>query len=87
MFNPKPKVQSGVIRLKRNYVSELDCDERLFFRVVKACFNQRRKMLRNSIQSAFGIDSSDYYQLSKRPEQLSVDQFIELTLWIQEMLM
>jgi 16S rRNA (adenine1518-N6/adenine1519-N6)-dimethyltransferase len=87
MFNPKPKVQSGVIRLKRNYVSELDCDERLFFRVVKACFNQRRKMLRNSIKSAFGIDSSDYYQLSKRPEQLSVDQFIELTLWIQEMLM
>lgn len=85
-FKPRPKVQSGVIRLKRNAVPNLDCDERLFFRVVKACFNQRRKMLRNSIKSAFDIESFDNYQLNKRPEQLSVEQFIELTLWVQKKL-
>ena len=84
VFSPPPKVKSGVIRLRRNKVQSLDCDEKLFFRVVKACFNQRRKMLRNSVTSAFLLKSKDYPGLHLRPEQLSVDQFINLTNWISE---
>jgi 16S rRNA (adenine1518-N6/adenine1519-N6)-dimethyltransferase len=82
VFVPPPKVQSGVIRLKRNEVKALDCDERLFFRVVKGCFNQRRKTLRNSVKSAFNIDAPDFEGMNLRPEQLSVDQFVRLTNWI-----
>ena len=55
VFSPPPKVKSGVIRLIRNDISNLDCDENMFFRVVKACFNQRRKTLRNSVRSAFEL--------------------------------
>ena len=55
VFSPPPKVKSGVIRLIRNDVKNLDCDEVLFFRVVKACFNQRRKTLRNSVRAAFDL--------------------------------
>jgi 16S rRNA (adenine1518-N6/adenine1519-N6)-dimethyltransferase len=82
LFSPPPKVQSGVIRLIRNETENLDCDEDLFFRVVKACFNQRRKTLRNSVKSAFNIKDADYHNFHLRPEQLSVSQFVELTNWI-----
>ncbi|HNW56644.1 MAG TPA: 16S rRNA (adenine(1518)-N(6)/adenine(1519)-N(6))-dimethyltransferase RsmA [Bacteroidales bacterium] len=82
VFSPPPKVKSGVIRLIRNDVKNLDCDEDLFFRVVKACFNQRRKTLRNSVKSAFDLKKDDYDDFGLRPEQLSVDQFVKLTNWI-----
>jgi 16S rRNA (adenine1518-N6/adenine1519-N6)-dimethyltransferase len=84
VFSPPPKVKSGVIRLTRNDVSDLGCDENLFIRVVKAAFNQRRKTLRNSIKSAFELKREDYPEFGLRPEQLSVEQFIQLTLWINE---
>lgn len=82
VFSPPPKVKSGVIRLRRNSVSDIGCDEKLFTRVVKAGFNQRRKTLRNSIKSAFTLKNEDYKDFTLRPEQLSVSQFIELTNWI-----
>jgi 16S rRNA (adenine1518-N6/adenine1519-N6)-dimethyltransferase len=82
VFSPPPKVKSGVIRLIRNDVTNLDCDETLFFRVVKACFNQRRKTLRNSVRAAFELSRDDYYEFGLRPEQLSVEQFVKLTNWI-----
>jgi len=84
VFSPPPKVKSGVIRLIRNDVSNLDCDEGLFVRVVKACFNQRRKTLRNSVRAAFELNRDDYHEFRLRPEQLSVDQFVQLTRWIDE---
>lgn len=83
VFVPPPRVKSGVIRLTRNGVKHLDCDESLFFRVVKACFNQRRKTLKNSVRSAFELKNWDYAELGLRPEQLSVDQFVRLTKWIE----
>jgi 16S rRNA (adenine1518-N6/adenine1519-N6)-dimethyltransferase len=82
VFTPPPKVKSGVIRLIRNKTEKLDCDEELFFRVVKACFNQRRKTLRNSVKSAFKLQDYDYPYLNLRPEQLSVSGFVDLTNWI-----
>jgi len=82
VFSPPPKVKSGVIRLIRNEVSGLDCDEALFIRVVKASFNQRRKTLRNSVRSAFRLLHDDYHEFGLRPEQLSVQQFVNLTNWI-----
>ncbi len=85
-FHPPPKVTSGVIRLKRNDRSALPCDEVLFRRVVKAVFNHRRKMIRNSIQSILLNLDSQYELLSKRPEQLDVNQFIELTNWVASQL-
>jgi 16S rRNA (adenine1518-N6/adenine1519-N6)-dimethyltransferase len=84
VFSPPPKVKSGVIRLLRNDVKNLDCDEVLFFRVVKACFNQRRKTLRNSVRAAFELKRDDYHEFGLRPEQLSVSQFVQLTKWIDE---
>jgi 16S rRNA (adenine1518-N6/adenine1519-N6)-dimethyltransferase len=84
VFSPPPKVKSGVIRLIRNDVKNLDCDEVLFFRVVKACFNQRRKILRNSVRAAFELNRDDYHEFGLRPEQLSVAQFVQLTRWIDE---
>ncbi|MDG2370253.1 MAG: 16S rRNA (adenine(1518)-N(6)/adenine(1519)-N(6))-dimethyltransferase RsmA [Flavobacteriales bacterium] len=78
-FIPPPKVKSGVIRLLRNDVSKLDCDEKLFFKIVKATFNQRRKMIRNSIKTIVGKLESEHELFSKRPEQLSVQNFITLT--------
>jgi 16S rRNA (adenine1518-N6/adenine1519-N6)-dimethyltransferase len=83
VFSPPPKVLSGVIRLRRNETGSLDCDEELFTRVVKACFNKRRKTLRNSVKSAFDIKVFDYHDFHLRPEQLSVNQFVELTNWIE----
>lgn len=84
VFSPPPKVKSGVIRLIRNDVRNLDCDEVMFVRVVKACFNQRRKTLRNSVRAAFELNRDDYHEFRLRPEQLSVDQFVQLTKWIDE---
>lgn len=84
VFSPPPKVKSGVLRLKRNEVRELGCDEKLFLRVVKASFNQRRKTLRNSIKSAFELKRDDYPDFHLRPEQLSVAQFVNLTCWVAE---
>jgi 16S rRNA (adenine1518-N6/adenine1519-N6)-dimethyltransferase len=84
VFSPPPKVKSGVIRLIRNDVKSLDCDEALFLRVVKACFNQRRKTLRNSVKAAFDLRREDYPEFGLRPEQLSVEQFVKLTRWVEE---
>ncbi len=84
VFSPPPKVKSGVIRLIRNDVINLGCDEVLFFRVIKASFNQRRKTLRNSVRAAFTLKREDYPEFGLRPEQLSVDQFVQLTRWIDE---
>jgi 16S rRNA (adenine1518-N6/adenine1519-N6)-dimethyltransferase len=83
VFSPPPKVKSGVIRLRRNNVERLDCDESLFFRVVKVCFNQRRKTLRNSVRSSFGLKREDYPDFHLRPEQLTVSRFVDLTSWIE----
>jgi 16S rRNA (adenine1518-N6/adenine1519-N6)-dimethyltransferase len=83
VFSPPPKVKSGVIRLIRNSISDLGCDESLFTRVVKAGFNQRRKTLRNSIKSAFALKNEDCDFFMLRPEQLSVSQFVELTNWVE----
>ena len=84
VFSPPPKVKSGVIRLTRNTIEQLGCDEKLFTRVVKASFNQRRKTLRNSVRAAFELKRDDYHEFGLRPEQLSVDQFVRLTTWIAE---
>ena len=77
-FNPPPKVNSAVIKLIRNENYELNCDERLFFKLVKTAFNQRRKILRNSIKSIIS-DKFDQPILLKRPEQLHYSEFIYLT--------
>lgn len=79
-FLPPPKVKSGVIRMKRNNTKKLDCDEKLFTRVVKTAFNQRRKMLRQSLKS-LGKNMEDINPeiLTKRAEQLSVKDFVYLT--------
>jgi len=85
VFNPPPKVKSAVIRMRRNGVSHLDCDEELFVRVVKASFGQRRKMLRNSLRAAFGDFGGAVHEFfTMRAEQLGVPQFVELTRWVQE---
>ncbi|BDX38473.1 ribosomal RNA small subunit methyltransferase A [Tenuifilaceae bacterium CYCD] len=78
-FTPPPKVKSAVIRLTRNDVVALSCNEELFVKVVKASFNQRRKTLRNSIKSAFQSVEIGEKFAQKRAEQLSVADFVELT--------
>ena len=81
VFNPPPKVKSAVIRMTRNDTRDLGCDERLFKQVVKTTFNQRRKTLRNSIKPLVGKDcplTADPL-FDRRPEQLSVQEFVELT--------
>lgn len=81
VFAPPPKVKSAVVRLTRNRRQELGCDEQLFKQVVKTAFNQRRKQMRNSLMPLVGKDHpllSDPV-FTKRPEQLSVEEFIELT--------
>lgn len=82
-FFPPPKVSSGVIILTRNKTGSLPCDEKLFFHVVKTTFNQRRKMIRNSIKSILLNLDGEFELLSKRPEQLGVAEFIELTNWVE----
>ena len=80
VFNPPPKVKSAVIRLRRNSVTTLECDENLFVKVVKIGFNQRRKTLRNALrQLNMPLDNVPDRLLSLRAEQLSVDDFITLT--------
>jgi len=80
VFNPPPKVKSAVIRLRRNAVSSLSCDEALFVKVVKIGFNQRRKTLRNALrQLNTPLDAVPEHLLSLRAEQLSVQDFILLT--------
>ena len=84
VFNPPPKVDSGVLRLVRKKNFQLPCGEKIFFRVVKQAFNQRRKTLRNSLKTLeipTEITENEIFQ--KRPEQLSVENFIELTLQIE----
>ena len=85
VFNPPPKVKSAVIRMTRNGVQDLGCDETLFKRVVKTVFNQRRKMLRVSLKPLFNketMPSPEFFandMMTKRPEQLAVADFVELT--------
>lgn len=81
VFNPPPKVKSGVIRCTRNGVTDLGCDEKLFKTIVKTTFGQRRKTLRNSIRGLLppGAALGDDPVWGARPEQLSVAQFIDLT--------
>ncbi len=79
VFIPPPKVKSAVIRLTRNKTTSMECNERLFKQIVKTTFNQRRKTIKNSIKPLTGEHKCDEKFLSKRPEQLSVDDFIELT--------
>ncbi len=84
VFSPPPRVNSGVIRLTRNSVEKLDCDEKLFFRVVKQGFGTRRKTLRNALKN-FGLPGNlkEDPVMDKRAEQLDVEQFIDLTNKIQ----
>ena len=83
VFNPPPKVKSAVIRLRRNGVERLACDETLFVKVVKASFGQRRKMIRNSLRSVFGnFGGAEHPFFTQRAEQLSVADFVELTDWV-----
>ena len=90
VFNPPPKVKSAVIRMTRNKTARLDCDEQLFKRVVKTVFNQRRKMLRVSLRQLLPQDSSLFTLhssfLTRRPEQLSIAEFVELTNWVGKVL-
>ena len=91
VFNPPPKVKSAVIRMTRNDVTDIGCNEQLFKRVVKTVFNQRRKMLRVSLRQIFnnGKPTDGFYEqdiMTKRPEQLSIPQFVELTNMVEEQL-
>lgn len=79
VFDPPPKVKSGVIRLIRNNKDNLGCDEKRFKQIVKMAFNQRRKMLRKSLKSLLSETNKENEMLTKRPEQLSVTDFVELT--------
>jgi 16S rRNA (adenine1518-N6/adenine1519-N6)-dimethyltransferase len=84
-FIPPPKVKSAVIRLIRNDKQELNCDPDVFFKVVKASFNQRRKVIRNSLHSVFAYLPTESELLAKRPEQLSVGQFEKLALLVDHL--
>ena len=79
VFEPPPKVRSAVVRLKRNRTDKLPCNETLFFNMVKTGFNQRRKMLRNSLKSLFPDMDLNESIFQKRPEQLSVSDFVYLS--------
>ena len=89
VFNPPPKVKSAVIRMTRNDTRTLGCDEQLFKRVVKTVFNQRRKMLRVSLRQIIDAANvpADFFEhelMTKRPEQLALQQFVELTNYVAE---
>ena len=89
VFNPPPKIKSAVIRMTRNKRRRLDCDEALFKTVVKTAFNQRRKQMRNSLRSL--MENGEWkmenerleWFLTRRPEQLSIEEFVELTKLIE----
>lgn len=85
VFNPPPKVKSGVIRLTRNERTTLPCNEKLYIQIVKGCFNNRRKMIRNTIKPFLNGKEFESRFLTMRPEQLSVEDFIELTLSIEQL--
>jgi 16S rRNA (adenine1518-N6/adenine1519-N6)-dimethyltransferase len=92
VFNPPPKVKSAVIRMTRNSVTDLGCDEGLFRRLVKTVFNQRRKMLRVSLRQMLNTSTADeafttHDFMTKRPEQLSIQQFVELTNMVERQLL
>lgn len=82
VFSPPPKVKSAVVLMKRNNRTSLECDETLLKKIVKGTFNQRRKKLRNSIQQIVGKESPLLNDaiMDRRPEQISIEEFIELTL-------
>jgi 16S rRNA (adenine1518-N6/adenine1519-N6)-dimethyltransferase len=79
VFNPPPKVKSGVIRLLRKENFTLDCNEKAYFQIIKTAFNQRRKTLRNSLKGIFGNERIDSALLQRRPEQLHYEEFINMT--------
>lgn len=83
VFTPPPNVKSAVIRLTRNARTHLNCDEKLFFNVVKISFNQRRKTLSNSLKPILDGKKVEGIIFTKRPEQLTVEQFEEITNYIQ----
>jgi 16S rRNA (adenine1518-N6/adenine1519-N6)-dimethyltransferase len=83
LFNPPPKVKSGVIRCTRNNRMSMDCNEKLFIQVVKMAFNQRRKTLRNSLKQMLGNVNTEEKIFDLRPERLSVEDFMELTKTIE----
>ena len=89
VFAPPPKVKSAVIRLTRNKRRQLDCDENMFRTIVKTAFNQRRKQMRNSLRTFVENRNTKVendrltHFLTQRPEQLSVDEFVELTNLLQ----
>ena len=92
VFNPPPKVKSAVIRMTRNDTTDLGCDEVLFKRVVKAVFNQRRKMLRVSLKQIFAgnMPDAEFFAqdiMTKRPEQLTIQQLVGLTNMVKDQLM
>jgi 16S rRNA (adenine1518-N6/adenine1519-N6)-dimethyltransferase len=82
VFDPPPKVKSGVIRCTRNEREKLPCDEKLFKQIVKMSFNQRRKTIRNSIKALLPANYPENEMLQLRPERLGVEEFIALTQWI-----
>jgi len=84
VFYPRPKVYSAVIRLVRNKITRLDCDEDLFVRVVKTCFNQRRKIIKNSVRKIYSGSLPEDTLMQKRPEQLDIQQFVKLTRVLQD---
>lgn len=86
VFNPPPKVKSAVIRMTRNAKQNLGCDEKLFISVVKTAFNQRRKTMRNSLKPLMQGRAMNEDIFNKRPEQLSVAEFIDLTNLVQQIL-
>ncbi|MDR2465883.1 MAG: 16S rRNA (adenine(1518)-N(6)/adenine(1519)-N(6))-dimethyltransferase RsmA [Prevotellaceae bacterium] len=79
VFTPPPKVKSAAVRMTRNERQDMPCDEALFVRLVKTAFNQRRKTIRNSIKLMPEAKGFEHDYLNLRPEQLSIEQFAELT--------
>ena len=79
VFNPPPKVKSAVIRMRRNTTTDLGCDEKLFVSIVKQAFNQRRKTMRNSLRTLLSPEIIGNEVFNQRPEQLSVQEFVDLT--------
>lgn len=83
VFDPPPKVKSGVIRCVRNNRTSMPCDEKLYKQVIKMAFNQRRKTIRNSIKTLLPPTYPENEMLQLRPERLGVEEFIELTCWLE----
>lgn len=85
VFNPPPKVESGVMKMKRKEGFELNCDEKQMKKIVKAAFGQRRKTLRNALKNLnLSPEISEQWWASKRAEQLGWEQFVEITNWVKD---